>query len=95
MRIPGELSKIAGIYESQKTSGKINRTEAVASKKDVLQISGKAKDFQTVYKALKDVPDIREAKVNEIAGRFEAGSYNVTGQDVAEKVVSTVFDRKA
>lgn len=95
MRIPGELSKINGVYGTQKNTGRIGKTSSVASKKDVLSISNEAKDFQTVYKALKDVPDIRQSKVAELSGRFEAGSYNVTGRDVADKVINTVFDKKA
>ena len=95
MRIPGELSKITGVYGAQKNTGRIGNVSPSASKKDVLSISNEAKDFQTVYKALKDEPDIRQSKVTELTGRFEAGSYNVTGRDVADKVIKTVFDKKA
>ncbi len=95
MRIPGDISKITGVYGTQKNIGRIGKTGSVAAKKDVLSISNEAKDFQTVYKALRDVPDIRESKVGDILGSIESGSYNVTGRDVAGKVVSTVFDRKA
>jgi len=95
MRIPGEISKINGVYGAQKNIGRIGKTESVSSKKDVLSISNEAKDIQTIYKALKDVPDIRQSKVADISGRFEAGSYNVTGKDIVDKVVKNVFDKKA
>lgn len=95
MRIPGDLSKIAGIYGAQKNTGKIEKTHATASKKDVLSISNEAKDFQTVFKALRDVPDVRQSKVAELTGKIETGSYNVTGRDVAEKVINAAFDKKA
>lgn len=95
MRIPGDISKITGVYGTQKNISRIGKTGSVAGKKDVLSISNEAKDFQTVYKALRDVPDIREAKVGDILGSMESGSYNVTGRDVAGKVVSSVFDKKA
>ncbi len=95
MRIPGDLSKITGVYGAQKNAGRIEKTGSVASRKDMLSISNEAKDFQTVYRALKDVPDIRQSKVDELMGRFENGSYNVTGRDVADKVIHTVFDKKA
>ena len=95
MRIPGDLPKVTGIYGTQKNTGRVGKTEATVSKKDVLSISNEAKDYQTVYKALKDVPDIRQNKVAELSGRFETGSYNVTGKDVADKVINAVFDKKA
>ncbi len=95
MRIPGEISKIIGMYGTQKNTGRTEKTGSVASKKDVLSISNEGKDFQTVYKALKDVPDIRQHKVDEFAERFETGSYNVAGRDVADKVIKAIFNKKA
>ncbi len=95
MRIPGDISKITGVYGTQKNIGRVGKTGSVAAKKDVLSISSEAKDFQSVYRALRDVPDIRETKVSDILGSIESGSYNVTGHDVADKVVSSLFDKKA
>ena len=95
MRIPGDISKISGIYGTQKNIGRIGKTGSVEAKKDVLSISNEAKDFQTVYKALKETPDVRGAKVGDILNSLESGGYNVTGHDVASKVVNTVFDKKA
>lgn len=95
MRIPGDISKITGVYGTQKNIGRVEKTGAAASKKDVLSISSEAKDLQTVYRALRGVPDVREDRVGDILKNMGTGSYNVTGHDVAEKVVNTVFDKKA
>lgn len=95
MRIPGEIPKINGVYGAQKNIGRLGKIEATVSKKDVLSISNEAKDIQTVYKALKDVPDIRQNKVADITGSYEAGTYNVTGRDIMDKVIKNVFDKKA
>jgi len=95
MRIPGDVPKITGIYGPQKNTNRVGRTGSVASRKDVLSISSEAKDFQTVLRALREVPDIRQEKVDDILGRIETGRYDVKGRDVAEKVIRNVFDRKA
>lgn len=95
MRIPGDISKITGVYGSQKNIGRVERTGAVASKKDVLSISSEAKDFQAVYKALKEVPDIRREKVSSLEASIGSGKYSVNGRDVAEKVIKGGFDIKA
>lgn len=95
MRIPGDIPKITGAYDKPKNIGKIDKTGSIASKKDVVSISSQAKDFQTVFKALKDVPDIRQGKVNELVEKYEEGNYSIDGRDVADRVLKTVFDKKA
>lgn len=94
MRIPGDIPKITGIYDKQKSVNKIEKTSAVSSKKDVVSISNQAKDFQTVQKALKNVPDIRQNKVNELMVKYESGQYNASGKDIADNIVKSIFDKK-
>jgi negative regulator of flagellin synthesis FlgM len=95
MRILGEVPKITGVYGSQKNIGRVGKAGSVVSKKDVLSISSEAKDFQAVFRTLREVPDIRQEKVDAILGSIEAGGYDVKGRDVADKVIRSVFDRKA
>lgn len=95
MRINGDISKISGIYEQQKNTGRVGSTGSVASKKDVLSISSHAKDFQTAYRALKDIADIRQGKVDELSRKYEAGNYDVDGKDIIDKVIKNKFDIKA
>ncbi len=95
MRIPGDISKITGVYGSQKNIGRVNRAGAVSSKKDVLSISNEAKDFQTVYRALKGVADIRSDKVNSLTESIQTGKYSVGGRDVADKIIKGLLDIKA
>jgi len=94
MRIPGDIPKITGIYDKQKNFGKVDKAGSVASKKDIVSISSQAKDFQTVLKALRSVPDVRQGKVNEMVEKYKSGNYNIDGRDMADKVLKTVFDRK-
>ena len=95
MRIPGDISKITGVYGTQKSVGRIEKTGSVSYKKDVVSISNEAKDFQVVNRALRSVADIRQSRVNELREILESGSYNVSGQDVAGKVIDSIFDQKA
>lgn len=95
MRINGDITKITGVYGTQKSIERLGKTGSVTAKKDILSISSEAKDFQTTLRALKDVPDVRQGRVNEILGKIETGNYIVTGQETAEKIVSSIFDKKA
>lgn len=95
MRIPGDIPKITGIYDKQKNLNRIDKTNEIASKKDVVSISNQAKDFQTIFKALREIPDIREAKIGELSEKYGSGNYDIDGKDIAEKVIRSVFDKKA
>ena len=91
MKIWGEVPKISGVYDKHKSINKVDKASGVTSKKDVVSISNQAKDFQTVMKTLKDVPDIRKVKVSELADKYEAGNYDVSGSDIADKVLKSMF----
>jgi negative regulator of flagellin synthesis FlgM len=94
MKIWGEIPKILGVNTKHNSVNKVDKTSGVAAKKDVLSISNTAKDFQTVLKALKDVPDIRQDKVNEMVEKYESGKYDVGGRDIADKILKSTFDKK-
>ena len=68
--------------------GKLN-TGSIKGK-DEVSISSKAKDFSSVMKALKNVPDMREDKVVEFTKQMELGQYNRKGIDIADKILSNL-----
>jgi len=95
MKIWGEIPKISGVYDRQKNIGKVEKASGISSKKkDVVSISNQAKDFQTVLKALKEVPDVRQDKVMELSEKLESGKYDVKGRDVAERILKSIMDRR-
>jgi flagellar biosynthesis anti-sigma factor FlgM len=89
MRIDA-FNKISEMYKA----GTVKSTAKAKSSSfsDTLEISQTAKDYQVAKKILANTPDIRENKVNEIKERMEAGTYNITVQDVAEKLISRSDD---
>ena len=94
MKISGDISRIQGIYDKQKNIGKVKKTSKAVSQKDKVSISGKAKDYQSVFKALKDIPDIRKAKIEEMEKKYPSGSYKQDGKDVAAKIIQSFVDKK-
>ena len=94
MKIWGEIPKILGISGKQKNVNKISKTEGTAPKRDVVSISSQAKDYQTIKKALRDIPDIRTDKVAELSDRYEAGKYDVKGSEVVDKIMKSIIDKK-
>lgn len=84
MRIDA-FNKISELYKasSVKPASKVKS----ASFRDTLEISQAGKDYQIAKQAVARTPDVRETTVNEIKQRMEAGTYNITIQDVADKLV--------
>lgn len=58
---------------------------------DAIEISGLAKEQATLTSTLKDLPDVRNDKVAELKARIEAGNYNVSGKDIASKIVDSAL----
>lgn len=58
-----------------------------ALRKDEAVISERARHILKAREALESIPDIRADKVEALKRAIETGRYNVTGRDVAEKLV--------
>ncbi len=84
MRIDA-FNKISELYNtsSVKSSAKVKGS----SFSDKLEISQMGKDYQIAKQIVARTPDVRETKINEIKQRMEAGTYNITIEDVAEKLM--------
>ena len=52
-----------------------------------VDLSTKARDIQQIKSALAKLPEIREEKVQELKNVIEAGTYNVSGDKIAGKMV--------
>ncbi len=85
------IDHINNIYETYKKQS-LSSTKPVTKmqKKDEVELSGTARDFQAVYKVLSTTPSIREDKVNEIKEKISSGTYNVSSEEVADKILSSL-----
>ena len=80
------LFNTTNIYNKKNIDNK--KTQPQKKQNDSFVVSDKARDFQTVLKAVSNSPDIREDKVNDIMKRMEEGSYNVSTEDIVNKLLS-------
>lgn len=90
MRIDA-YNKITQLFQTNNTM-KTTKTTGVSAK-DHVEISRAGKDYQVAKQAIANVEDIRLDKVNDIKRRMESGTYNVTGEEVANKLVENYFDQ--
>lgn len=90
------INKVESMYKIYNNT-KLNKVNKENSKEqiDELKISERALDFQHALNKIKDVEDIRVDKVNDIKSRIVAGTYDVSGREIANKLVDTIkFDQK-
>ncbi len=73
------------IQRSQQGAKEAVRKNNQAATDDV-RLSSKARLYQKVKKAALEAPDIRKEKVDDIKQKIAAGTYNVKGERVAEKI---------
>jgi len=88
-----QISQIAKIYGPSSIKKVTPKDESMKAK-DNLKISETAKYFQLAYQAAKDAPDIRIEKVENLKARMDSGTYNISAEEVAEKMMPAIFDKQ-
>lgn len=83
-------NQITQMYQT--TKAKVKNAGKSEKASDSLQLSQTGKDYQVAKQAVKDASDIREDRVNQIKESLASGTYQVTGEEFAEKVLSRYFD---
>ncbi|MDK2807602.1 MAG: negative regulator of flagellin synthesis FlgM [Clostridiales bacterium] len=91
MRIDA-YNQIAQLYQANQAKATKAKTDSAGSFSDSLQLSQTGKDMQVAKQAVKDADDVREDKVNDLKARLASGTYNVSAEDLADKLVNQYFD---
>lgn len=86
MRIDA-YNQVSQLYRNNGTK-KVNKTGATAAA-DKVEISQIGKDYQVAKQAVSQASDIRTDKVNAIREQMSAGTYNVSMEDVADKLLGS------
>ena len=73
-------------YNKNRTTA-TKKADTVVAAQDKMELSPKAREFQAALKALKDVPDIRQHRVDEVKTKMARGE-GATPDQVAEKMMS-------
>ncbi len=89
MRIDA-LNQVSQLYQQTKPKKAVRSDQSYAQ--DELQISRTAQDYQIAKNAVSEAPDVREDKIAEFKEALASGTYNVSSQEIAEKMVNKYFD---
>lgn len=84
MRIEA-YTQVQQVYRAQNT--KKNQKTSSVSFSDQVQISSVGKDIQTAKAAVAEAPDIREEITAPLKASIQAGTYQVSGESFAQKLL--------
>lgn len=98
MRIDSNM--MSGMDTLEQTSRKRNvekvsandKQNSVAVESDAVSISEKGKDVSEMTRTLKEMPDVRADKIADLKERIANGTYNVSGKDIASKIINTALE---
>lgn len=79
-----QVQQVYGVGKNRKTSS----AKKVSGGRDAVEISSIGKDIQTAKAAVKAAPDMRESRVADIKKQISAGTYNVSGESFADKLLA-------
>lgn len=98
MRIDSNM--MSGMDTLEQTSRKKNvekvsandKQNSAAVESDAVSISEKGKDVSEMTRTLKEMPDVRADKISDLKERIANGTYNVSGKDIASKIINTALE---
>ncbi|MCR5772523.1 MAG: flagellar biosynthesis anti-sigma factor FlgM [Butyrivibrio sp.] len=85
MRIEA-YNQVQQVYNTQKVQH-TGKTEK-ATKTDNVQISSLGKDIQVAKQAVKNAPDVREELVAPLREKVQDGTYDISSDDFADKMLA-------
>ncbi|NLW23712.1 MAG: flagellar biosynthesis anti-sigma factor FlgM [Clostridia bacterium] len=92
-----KIFNIPGVLQTynQKQVKRKQGVAGVQSKMDQMQVSTEAQLMSKVFQAAKNAPEIREDKVKHFKNLINQGTYDVSAEAVAEKMLKGInFDDK-
>lgn len=88
MRIDA-LNQVSRLYKMG--DGKKTLKTGSAAGSDHVEISQIGKEFQVAKKAIAASPDVREERVNALKQQIDSGTYEVSDEALADKLLDQYF----
>lgn len=88
MRIDA-VNRVSQLYQANSTKKVAKQTKT--EKYDSVQISQMGKDYQVAKAAVAGTPDVRTDLVNDIKSRMQNGTYDLSMEKLADKLLGGNF----
>lgn len=87
----GNMVNVQSVMKSySKNVAEVKKKENVNLSPDKIEISNEAREYQVAMQAFKQLPDVREDKVNDIKEQIRNGSYRPSSEDIAKKLLASL-----
>ncbi len=86
MRIEA-YNQVAQLYQTSNTKNTSQTGKTNSMGRDEVQISSTGKDYNVAKAAVSEAADIREDLVAEMKAKINSGTYEVSSDDFAEKLL--------
>ena len=81
--------------EIQNTLDLLKKKQTMGREEDVPMLSAEEiEGIQQVVKRIDEMPPVRQDRVEKVRRALESSSYNVTGDDVAKKLIGRIISDK-
>ena len=87
MRIEA-YNQVAQLYQTSNTKNTSQTAKSNGMGRDEVQISSTGRDFNVAKTAVSEAADIREDLVADIKAKIKSGTYEVSTDDFADKLLS-------
>lgn len=83
-----QVESILRLYtDKTQGSGKKKKSTVEGEKEDTVTFSSRVEEIRELYARYKEIPEVREELVQSIKERVSRGEYQVSGEEVARKMV--------
>lgn len=85
-----QFEQVAKLFAANMRTQRVDKAGATgaAQRADKVELSRESREVQAAYKAIAATPDVRADIVAEIKARLDAGQYNISGREVAQKMLA-------
>jgi len=92
MKVSGTRNPISEVIQQYQANGQTRpesdkQAGVSAAQGEKVNLSAEGKDIQQARKVIDNLPDVRTEKVEDLRNKIEQGTYHVSGDKIAEKMI--------
>ena len=88
MKIDGtSMSPVGSIQATNRVVSIDKKVAELGKGQDGVKVSDKAQVYQSLLQKVKEVPEVRENRIREIAEQIDKGEFKINVQNIADKLL--------